>query len=170
MPTDEDFLRKLLDNPADDTARLVYADWLDEQGDETSLAKAKFLRLTAKPTAPARKSKRRRALQKLAAGLDTDWLAVVSKLDVENCAGKKRAPLPTTGGMRIGFLGFEVLCDKRWNELTPPRTRRSDSVTGARNRSTTAIRSWSPDSMLGRDIASPSTRGSSGGNGTSDRS
>jgi uncharacterized protein (TIGR02996 family) len=41
--TDEDaFLAKIRENPADDTARLVYADWLDEHGQPE---KAEFLRL-----------------------------------------------------------------------------------------------------------------------------
>lgn len=30
MHEESDFLQKLLEKPADDTARLVYADWLDE--------------------------------------------------------------------------------------------------------------------------------------------
>ena len=33
MLTEDVFLAKLLETPADDTTRLVYADWLDEQGD-----------------------------------------------------------------------------------------------------------------------------------------
>jgi uncharacterized protein (TIGR02996 family) len=38
------FLAALKANPADDTARLVYADWLDEHGEH---AKAEYLRLVA---------------------------------------------------------------------------------------------------------------------------
>ena len=33
MNTDQDFVARLLADPADDTARLVYADWLEEQGE-----------------------------------------------------------------------------------------------------------------------------------------
>jgi uncharacterized protein (TIGR02996 family) len=33
MDNDEAFLRVIADNPADDTSRLVYADWLEERGD-----------------------------------------------------------------------------------------------------------------------------------------
>ena len=84
MPTDADFLRKLLDNPAEDTVRLVYADWLDEQSNPESTAKAAFLRGTVSlsaPSLPARKRKvAKKKLQKLAAGLETEWLGVVSKL------------------------------------------------------------------------------------------
>jgi uncharacterized protein (TIGR02996 family) len=46
--SDEDaFLRAILDHPADDAPRLVYADWLDERGDRVSVRKARFLRTTA---------------------------------------------------------------------------------------------------------------------------
>jgi uncharacterized protein (TIGR02996 family) len=38
------FLRAILDQPADDTARLVFADWLDENGDATDRARARFIR------------------------------------------------------------------------------------------------------------------------------
>lgn len=33
MSEDEAFIRAIVDNPGDDTARLVYADWLDERND-----------------------------------------------------------------------------------------------------------------------------------------
>jgi uncharacterized protein (TIGR02996 family) len=38
-------LRAICDNPEDDTPRLVYADWLDEQGGESDIARAEFIRL-----------------------------------------------------------------------------------------------------------------------------
>jgi uncharacterized protein (TIGR02996 family) len=38
------FLHTIRENPMDDTARLVYADWLDEQGGETNSARAEFIR------------------------------------------------------------------------------------------------------------------------------
>jgi uncharacterized protein (TIGR02996 family) len=33
MSTDDEFIQTIIANPDDDTPRLVYADWLDEQGD-----------------------------------------------------------------------------------------------------------------------------------------
>jgi uncharacterized protein (TIGR02996 family) len=33
MTEDEAFIRAVVDRPGDDTARLVYADWLDERSD-----------------------------------------------------------------------------------------------------------------------------------------
>jgi uncharacterized protein (TIGR02996 family) len=75
------FLQSLAENPKDDNSRLVYADWLEEHGEPL---KAEFLRLTVslateKRSKGTRKTQRNR-LQELAAQLDTDWLAVVSRL------------------------------------------------------------------------------------------
>jgi uncharacterized protein (TIGR02996 family) len=33
MTQEEAFLRAIIDHPADDAPRLIYADWLDERGD-----------------------------------------------------------------------------------------------------------------------------------------
>src|SRR5262245_44417826 len=40
--TENAFLRAILDNPDDDAPRLIYADWLDENGDAD---RAEFIRL-----------------------------------------------------------------------------------------------------------------------------
>jgi uncharacterized protein (TIGR02996 family) len=42
MPDADAFLRAIIDNPDDDTPRLVYADWLDENGDPE---RAEFIRV-----------------------------------------------------------------------------------------------------------------------------
>ena len=39
------FLQAIADDPADDAPRLIYADWLDDQGDEASRARAEFIRV-----------------------------------------------------------------------------------------------------------------------------
>jgi uncharacterized protein (TIGR02996 family) len=113
MQTDNDFLAKLRADPADDTTRLVYSDWLDELGDEVSLAKAEFLRLTVEWAAtPANGDTQSQRLQQLAARLDTDWLVVVSRLAIENCQGK---------GSQAGRISpyFSFVCDRRWEDLEP---------------------------------------------------
>ena len=124
MHTDDDFLRQLLESPADDTARLVYADWLDEQADATSQAKAEFLRQTVRRAALGKKQRQKRKLierqlQESAANLDTDWLAVVSRLKIENCTAKREGAWET----RYGMVTFEFVCDKRWDELTATNER-----------------------------------------------
>jgi uncharacterized protein (TIGR02996 family) len=116
------FLRKLLENPADDTVRLVYADWLEEQETDDGRRKSEFLRRTCEltgPDVPAEAAVRDR-LRELAADLDPDWLAVVSRLKLEGCPKKQNAnhSLPQRG-MRIGLDLFEFVCDKQWDELTP---------------------------------------------------
>src|SRR5436189_3592451 len=42
MTGNDAFLQAIRDNPADDTVRLIYADWLEEHGDA---ARARFIRL-----------------------------------------------------------------------------------------------------------------------------
>ena len=116
MHSDDDFLRRLLTDPADNAARLVYADWLEEQGSPTADAKAEFLRLSVQLGSTGRKKqqqKLRRQLQQLAAGLDTAWLAVVSRLVVENCQGKATAAATQ---MHLN-LSFDYLCDRQWQDL-----------------------------------------------------
>jgi uncharacterized protein (TIGR02996 family) len=117
MHDEDDFLRKLSENPSDDTIRMVYADWLDELGDEESKKKAQFLRVTVRLMGPIQRvgwrSARRKELHELAQSLPGAWLAVVSRLQVENCAeAANRAALA-----RQGFV-FSVVCDQRWDELT----------------------------------------------------
>jgi uncharacterized protein (TIGR02996 family) len=45
MTRDEAFLRDICEHPADDTLRLIYADWLEEHGSEEAQARAQFIRL-----------------------------------------------------------------------------------------------------------------------------
>jgi uncharacterized protein (TIGR02996 family) len=100
--SDEDaFLRTILDHPADDAPRLVYADWLDEQGDPVSVRKARFLRTTAQAVRAQPRDRKvlEQRLNGMALGLDADWLAVVSQVPVENC----------------GLFAYR--CPKRWEGL-----------------------------------------------------
>jgi uncharacterized protein (TIGR02996 family) len=87
MHDDAGFLAVIRQTPADDTARLVFADWLDERDDPTSKLKAEFIRLelrTANEPADDYTSLFVQ-LQKLAAQLDPDWLLLVSRPRVEGC-------------------------------------------------------------------------------------
>ena len=110
MQREEDFLNALLADPSNDTTRLVYADWLEEQVGTDAADKLEFLRTTvelAQGASRGKKKKRKERLKQLAATLTSDWLAIVSRLPIESCAEKrKRKP-----------LRFEFLCDKRWEDL-----------------------------------------------------
>lgn len=105
MTTEDAFLRAILHNPADDTPRLVYADWLDEQGDDASRRKAEFLRFEAEAAKLPDETLRRAAvnsdIRKRAAELDARWLAVVSHPELEACR-----------------LRFEFECPMHWTKLT----------------------------------------------------
>ncbi len=115
---EDDFLRKLLENPTDDTVRLVYADWLDERGDPESQTKARFLRLTVRLNERKKPGRWRTALrdemQPLAAKLPTDWLAVVSRLRIDLCGAKTAG-----GGLEFGRRQFELVCHRDWAHLMP---------------------------------------------------
>jgi uncharacterized protein (TIGR02996 family) len=106
MIDEQGFLNQILADLKDDTARLVYADWLEERGDDASVARAEFLRVEC---AWARLPQNKRGkgplhdrLKKLARGIDTDWLAVVSKLAIERCDS-----------------AFRFRCPKQWENLKP---------------------------------------------------
>lgn len=105
------FLLGLVENPADDLLRLVYSDWLEEQDDPNSPEKAEFLRLTVRSRGEAVAAR----LQELAARLDPDWLAPVSRLAVENC------PLERAHARRsfLSKLLFRKRCTRRWESLDP---------------------------------------------------
>src|SRR5262245_15035695 len=74
------FLAALTSDPADQTTPLVYADWLDEQGDA---GRAAFLRLQARVVQATRRDNTFRArckrLQTMGEKLDRRWLAIVSR-------------------------------------------------------------------------------------------
>ncbi|MBP3957599.1 TIGR02996 domain-containing protein [Gemmata sp. G18] len=118
MSDEESFLAKVLENPADDTTRLVFADWLDERDDAESKLKAQFLRATVRFKTTGNTTDeieaRRKELQPLAAQLPTDWLAVVSRLKVEVCSSKERKHR-SRAVQRL----FTFVCDKNWDEMTP---------------------------------------------------
>lgn len=77
MSEDEAFIRAIVDNPGDDTARLVYADWLDEHDDP----RGAYLRAEHE----AAESGDIARLQRLAADLDPVWVARVSRPPVGVC-------------------------------------------------------------------------------------
>jgi uncharacterized protein (TIGR02996 family) len=107
MGEEAGFLSVILQTPADETARLVYADWLDEQGEPNKAAKAEFIRLELhvlqedNPDSDDISQK----LQQLAAGIDPAWLAHVSRPRIEACNARLMRP-----------------CPGRWDLLTPVGT------------------------------------------------
>src|SRR5262245_26236867 len=101
--TEEAFLAALRERPDDDATRLIFADWLEERGDEESRLKAEYIRVDCKVAARPRRSphpgldRQRRAL---AEKLPSRWLAVVTKAPIELCK-------------------FRFECPRKWEQLAP---------------------------------------------------
>ena len=81
MNEDEAFVRAIVDTRGDETARLVYADWLDDRSDP----RGAYLRAEHEW---ARTGKKEKALRALAAALDPVWVARVSRPPVGVCADR----------------------------------------------------------------------------------
>src|SRR5262245_38633654 len=100
--TDEDraFLRAILSNPAELTAWLVYADWLDEHDDP----RAAFIRLELKRLAHDTTQTERfgivAQMEELRPALDPDWVAIFDRPRIENCDEL-----------------FAFKCPKQWEQL-----------------------------------------------------
>jgi uncharacterized protein (TIGR02996 family) len=105
MTTEAEFLAAIVRK--DEASRLVYADWLEGQGDT---ARAEFLRLQQALVGPApeddagraRFKRRTDRLRVLAETLDPAWRAQVARPLVENCDAH-----------------FDFACPMEWGELAP---------------------------------------------------
>jgi uncharacterized protein (TIGR02996 family) len=164
MTEERAFLTAILERPDEDATKLVYADWLEEQGDP----RAEYLRfvikvrqervvtpeqrqrhqdlsselaalrtqewqalLSSSGTSQGNQQRQQRMqelerqltslskqirqripprLQELAATFDTNWLAVVSDLEIEGCSKS------VVEGWRPRF---SFVCDKTWADLKP---------------------------------------------------
>jgi uncharacterized protein (TIGR02996 family) len=106
MHDEAGFLSAIRQTPADDTARLVFADWLDEQDDPTCKTKSAFIRLELRMAESPEQSLNRvrwtNQLQKLAAQLEPAWLAAISHPKLEACR-----------------VSFRFQCPKQWEKLAP---------------------------------------------------
>lgn len=114
MHDEAGFLAAIRLTPADDVARLVFADWLDEQDDPACKPKAQFIRLEQR-TLEERKNRFAALwdLRLFATRLDPLWLAVVSRPPLNGCRERHQ---------------FD--CPNRWDQLAPtenPRVRRCTS-------------------------------------------
>lgn len=98
---DKAFLRTILSNPAELTAWLVYADWLDEHDDP----RAEFVRLQAQRSdatlTPTERHGVEGRLGDLTPRLDPDWVAIFDRPRIENCDKL-----------------FAFRCPKKWETLT----------------------------------------------------
>src|SRR5688572_20050324 len=98
MASDDDFLRAILEDPGDDSLRLVYADWLEERGDP----RGEFIRVQVELARMADDDPGRP---------DLEWR---ERELLQDHGDQWRAPLPAWAHrgcqFRRGFVGF-VACD-----------------------------------------------------------
>jgi uncharacterized protein (TIGR02996 family) len=102
MHDEEGFLAAIRQTPADDLARLVYADWLDEQDDGLFKLKAAFIRLELRLAREPYSFGLSYHLRMLAEQLGFEWLVVISRPKIAGCVD-------------------QVLrgCPSHWSQLTP---------------------------------------------------
>src|SRR5262245_44398544 len=68
-PDADAFVRAILRDPADVTTRLVFADWLEETGDPSNVAWARFIRLSAEASRRPPDGEERKELDRLVSDL-----------------------------------------------------------------------------------------------------
>jgi uncharacterized protein (TIGR02996 family) len=133
-PGHEPFLRAICDNPADDTVRLAFADWLDENGDPR---RAEFIRcqVEAARTGGGKGDAHRRA-QKLKHSHKKKWLRELPAL-----------PGVAWGEFRRGFVAAATLPAEGVAELLP-------AVCAAVPVEDLQLRDCTPEALL-RAVGSP---------------
>lgn len=98
MNEEAGFLSAIGQAPDEDTIRLAYADWLDEQPDPSGRPKAEFVRLETRLATESVEDYTTLTahLHQLAATLEPDWLAVVSRPSIERCRSRLLHQCPGT--------------------------------------------------------------------------
>ncbi len=113
MTEDEVFMQAIFDDPADETPRLVYADWLEEQDDP----RGQYLRAESKWAAPWRDGSAPAdspELRAAAAGLDPLWVLRLTRPPLGVCCSH----LGLTGtGLRLTPDDLAAVGDKMNNPL-----------------------------------------------------
>jgi uncharacterized protein (TIGR02996 family) len=110
MAKDEDFIQAILAAPDDDNLRLIYADWLEEQGDP----RGPYLREEVKQFRSRRRTKGA-ALRSLQAQVDLMWAEMVSRVPFGILV--PGLTLSDTGP-KIGPADLKKI-EKRWQERLP---------------------------------------------------
>lgn len=109
MDQEAAFLTGIRAEPKDDLRRLVYADWLEEQGTDECRAKAEYLRLEVHVSGLADDHPERDGyilkLRAVAEGLPIEWKTAVAKVPIENCN-----------------VRWRFQCPKKWSELEETRS------------------------------------------------
>src|SRR5690349_3062091 len=100
MPTALSFLAAIAANPADETLRLVFADWLEDSDDW----RAEFVRLDGdlrqRPPDEPKPAELLSRWTELRSRLSPSWRAILGRSEVENCDRR-----------------FHFQCPERWENL-----------------------------------------------------
>lgn len=87
MNHEQAFLQDILAHPDDDAPRLIFADWLEEQGDANSVARAEFVRvqcaLAAGKLPEQQQAELERREQQLLDEWDKEWVRPIRRLVYE---------------------------------------------------------------------------------------
>src|SRR4051812_37732627 len=100
MSDEAAFLAAIRSAPDDNTARLVYADWLDERGRVGGHYLRAECAIAALAPSDPRRDRALAALREAGPHVDPDWLAAVSRVPIENCG-----------------VAFHFRCPKQWEQL-----------------------------------------------------
>jgi uncharacterized protein (TIGR02996 family) len=100
---EEEFLNHLIANPSDDTTRMVYSDWLEENGrtEAADFVRAQLKLATALPDTEEFHTAKH-TLHLLADLFPSHWRRTIARPPIENCD-----------------VRFELQCPKQWGQLTP---------------------------------------------------
>lgn len=101
---EQELIAAIIDAPDDDAHRLVYADWLEEAGDEV---RSRYLKLEVRMARElaeqgAITAESRAELTDVGSQVGASWAALVSRVPVEKCQ-------------------FTFKCPEQWSSLTPTK-------------------------------------------------
>lgn len=115
------FIREILFEPTDLSARLIYADWLDERQDP----RARLLRIDVELQQLSSEDFQRQLLlverAEIVPGLDRNWVGLLGLASIERCP-ESIETLNWTGteeGSPPERIEFKYRCPKRWENLKP---------------------------------------------------
>ena len=95
MASEQSFLEAISADPDDDAVRLIFADWLEEQGDPARNARGEFIRVQLElehlPDDDPRRPDLLREEQELRSRHERAWLGPLRPLAVESLGTLKRA-------------------------------------------------------------------------------
>jgi uncharacterized protein (TIGR02996 family) len=117
-PDADAFIKAILDNPADITTRLVFADWLEESGEFSNVAWARYIRLKEEAIRHAPNSSERQKLKQqataYASGIKTKLAIPAVWLGERLVLLRQLLPVSHLKPMLAGYELSQGLTDLLW--------------------------------------------------------